>query len=196
MFRGHSEPKELPVFESYIVEAEEDSAATHHLALYPLLKPQAAFGKGHRRSTTGRPPSPPAATRPHRPFTTTAPSTAVNRSPPRSIPPRTAATHHLALYPLLKPQAAFGKGHRRSTTGRPPIPVCKENKLSPYAEKKIKWWAWLLLGIGSFAPLASCYIIDKKLHIRATVLRGSSHCHSGDAHHLQTTLFMRAKFNT
>nr|GFC17840.1 hypothetical protein [Tanacetum cinerariifolium] len=45
-------------------------------------------------------------------------------------------------------------------------------------EKKIKWWAWLLLGIGSFAPLASCYIIDKNLRIRANVLHGSSHCHS------------------
>nr|GEZ28687.1 G-type lectin S-receptor-like serine/threonine-protein kinase CES101 [Tanacetum cinerariifolium] len=35
-----------------------------------------------------------------------------------------------------------------------------------FGENKIKWWVWLLLGIGSFAPLASCYIIDKKLHIR------------------------------
>ncbi|GKC09626.1 hypothetical protein Tco_1001236, partial [Tanacetum coccineum] len=46
------------------------------------------------------------------------------------------------------------------------------------SEKKIKWWAWLLLRIGPFSPLASCYIIDKKLHIRANVLHGSSHCDS------------------
>ncbi|GKB21594.1 G-type lectin S-receptor-like serine/threonine-protein kinase CES101 [Tanacetum coccineum] len=40
-----------------------------------------------------------------------------------------------------------------------------------FGENKIKWWVWLLLGIGSFAPLASCYIIDKKLHIRGKAKR-------------------------
>ncbi|GKA80580.1 hypothetical protein Tco_0787272, partial [Tanacetum coccineum] len=58
------------------------------------------------------------------------------------------------------------------------------------SEKKIKWWAWLLLGIGSFAPLASCYIIDKKLHIQTSYM-GHPTVTQRDAHHLHTTLFMR-----
>ncbi|GKA50293.1 G-type lectin S-receptor-like serine/threonine-protein kinase CES101 [Tanacetum coccineum] len=40
-----------------------------------------------------------------------------------------------------------------------------------FEEKKIKWWGWLLIGIGSFATLVSCYIIDKKLHIRGMNFR-------------------------